>query len=222
MHFRLLANNNPRIWTKHAGVDVDPQENERLLEARARDYCAANDQPYGGAFEPLGRIGYVAKAEYMPKTAFFNKRAAKRQPPFWRFGYALSNYIVVSPELRDALLALEPEYHQLFPLDIWLPDRSASQRWYIINTLNDPSAIDFEKSNWTKNTANDGSFFYSERRVTDEPKPTIFLKRSLIENRHFWNDGTMGTSYTFVSDTLVTKLESLLQSAFDLIPTQYV
>ena len=35
MHFRLVANNNPRIWTKHAGVEVDPRENERLLEARA-------------------------------------------------------------------------------------------------------------------------------------------------------------------------------------------
>jgi len=222
MHFRLVANNNPRIWTKHAGVDVDPQENERLLEARARDYCAAKSLPYGGAFEPLGRSGYVAKAEHMPKTAFFNSRAAKRQAPFWSFAYALSGYIVIAPEFRDALSALEPDYHQLFPLDIWWPDRSASQRWYIINTLNDPSAIDFEKSNWTQNTANDGRIVYSEPRVTDEAKPTIFLKRSLIHGRHFWIDGTIGASCTFVSDTLVTKLESLLKPSFDLIATQYV
>jgi hypothetical protein len=65
-------------------------------------------------------------------------------------------------------------------------------------------------------------FFYSEPRVTDKAKPTIFLKRSLIGHTHFWNDGTIGASCTFVSETLATKLESLLQPAFDLIPTQYV
>ena len=222
MHFKLVANYNPRIWTKHAGVDVDPQENERLLEARARDYSAAKNLPYGGPFEPLGRPGYVAKAEHMPKTAFFNRRAAKRQPPFWRFGYVLSGYTLIAPEFRDALLALEPDYHQLFLLDIWLPDRSASQRWYIINTLNNPSAIDVEKSNWIKNTANDGSFFYTEPHATDKAKPTIFLKRSLIDDRHFWNDGTIGASCSFDSGALVTKLGSLLKPAFDLIPTQYV
>jgi hypothetical protein len=222
MHFRLVANNNPRIWTKHAGVEVDPQENEWLLEARARDYSAAKNLPYGGPFEPLGKPGYVAKAEHMPKIAFFNRRAAKRHPPFWFFGYVLSSYSIIAPEFRDALLALEPDYHQMFPLDIWLLDRSARHRWYIINTLNNPSAIDFEKSNWEKNTANDGRLFYSELRVTDKPKPIIFLKRSLISDRHFWNDGTMGGSYTFVSSSLVTKIESLLKPAFDLIPTQYV
>jgi hypothetical protein len=62
MHFELKANNNPRIWTKHAGVEVDPRENERLLEARARDYSAAKSLPYGGPFEPLMKPGYVAKA----------------------------------------------------------------------------------------------------------------------------------------------------------------
>jgi len=222
MHFELMANNNPRIWTKHAGVEVDPRENERLLEARARDYSAAKSLPYGGPFEPLMKPGYVAKAEHLPTTAFFNRRAGKRHPPFWFFAYALSIYTVIAPEFRDALLALEPDYHQLFPLDIWLRDRSASQRWYIINTLNNPGAIDVEKSNWIKNTANDGSFFYTEPRVTDKPKPTIFLKRSFIQDRHFWRDGTPGANCVFVSDTLVTKLESLLEPAFDLIPTQYV
>ena len=221
MHFRLVANNNPRIWTKHAGVEVDPQENERLLEARARDYSAAKSLPYGGPFEPLSKPGYVAKVEHLPKTTFFNTRAAKRQPPYWGFAYVLSHYTIIAPEFRDALLALEPDYHQMFPLDIWLPDRSASQRWYIINTLNNPSAIDFEKSNWTKNTANNGSLFYSEPRVTDKPKATIFLKRSLISDRHLWTDGTIGGSCTFVSSSLVTKIESLLRPAFELIPTQY-
>jgi hypothetical protein len=221
MHFRLVANNNPRIWTKHAGVDVDPQENERLLDARARDYSAAKNLPYGGPFEPHGKPGYVAKAEHMPKTAFFNKRAPKRHAPFWGFAYVLSYYSIIAPEFRDALLALEPDYHQMFPLDIWLPDRSASQRWYIINTLNNPSAIDVEKSNWIKQTANDGSFFYTEPQ-TDGAKPTIFLKQSLIHDRHFWKDGTRGANCIFVSGTLVTKLESLLKPAFDLIPTQYV
>jgi hypothetical protein len=220
MHFRLMANNNPRIWTKSPGVDVDPQENERLLEARARDFSAAKGWPYGGPFEPLGRIGYVAKAEHMPKTAFFNRRAAKRQPPYWGFGYNLSGYSLIAPEFRDALLALEPDYHQMFPLDIWLADRSASQRWYIINTLNDPIAIDYEKSNWEKNTRTDGSIFYSEPGGYNRASK-IFFKRSLIHDRHFCHDGEKGQSYTFVSDTLVTKIESLLKPAFDLIPTQY-
>jgi len=157
----------------------------------------------------------------MPKAAFFNQRAPKRHPPFWGFAYALSRYTVIAPEFRDALLALEPDYHQLFPLDIWSPDRSGSQRWYIIKTLSDPKAIDFEKSNWTRNVANNGSIFYSEP-FTDGPRPPIFLKRSLIHDRHFWNDGVLGQSHTFVSDSLATKLESLLKPAFDLIPTQYV
>jgi hypothetical protein len=222
MHFRLLANNNPRIWTKHAGVEVDPQENERLLEARTRDYAAAKNLPYGMPYDPLVKPGYVAKAEHLPTTAFFNRRASKRHPPFWHFGYRLSSYNIIAPEFRDALLALEPDYHQMFPLDIWLPDRSASQRWYIINHLNNPSAIDVEKSNWIKETAHDGSLFYCEPRVTDKPEPTIFLKRSLIHDRHFWHDGTIGANCDFVSGTLVTKIESLLRPAFDLIPTQYV
>lgn len=167
MRFRLVANNNPRIWTRHAGVEVDPQENERLLEARACDFSAAKNLPYGGPFGPLGRTGYVAKAEHMPKTAFFNRKAAKRNPPFWRFAYALSNNTVIAPEFRDALLALEPDYHQLFPLDIWLPDRSASQRWYIINTLNNPSAIDVERSNWIKTDCQRWKFFYTETFATE-------------------------------------------------------
>jgi hypothetical protein len=31
MHFRLVANNDPRIWTKHAGVEVEPMQNQPHL-----------------------------------------------------------------------------------------------------------------------------------------------------------------------------------------------
>ena len=103
MHFRLVANNNPRIWTKHAGVDVDPQENDRLLEARAR-LLRRQKPALRWAFEPLGRSGYVGKSRAHAKKRLLQQKAAKRHPPFWSFAYALSVYMVIALEFRDVLL----------------------------------------------------------------------------------------------------------------------
>lgn len=81
---------------------IDPQDNDRLLEARATTAPPKACLTVGIRASREERI--CGKSRAHAKKRLLQQKAAKRHPPFWSFAYALSVYMVIALEFRDVLL----------------------------------------------------------------------------------------------------------------------